>query len=170
MVGMSAGEVQVRPARAEDVPQVLPMADRHYAFHEAMDAAVYLLAPGALERYGRWLRERAADPEAVFLVAEDGDRLVGFLIGNVVGGPPIYRIQRFGFIHDVWVEASHRRRGVARGLVRAALDRFGAIGVPQVRLETAAPNDAARALFTSLGFRPSVIHMLREMNGGAQPA
>ena len=44
-----------------------------------------------------------------------------------------------------------------------AIEKFREIGVKQIRLDTAAKNDAARALFASCGFRPSTTEMLLEM-------
>lgn len=157
---------EVRPATAADVPAVLPMVRAICALHEHWDPERYPMLPDVVERYRRWLPERAADPESVFLVAQhqDGSSLVGFLIGTVEENIPIYRVARYGFIHDVWVDPSARRSGVASALVENALGRFRAIDVAQVRLETAVPNDEARALFARVGFRQSVVEMLRTID------
>ena len=76
---------------------------------------------------------------------------------------PIYRIEEFGFIHDLWVEEDYRHEGIARQMVTLAVERFREIGVPQIRLDTAAGNEAARALFAACGFRPSTTEMLIEL-------
>jgi ribosomal protein S18 acetylase RimI-like enzyme len=47
--------------------------------------------------------------------------------------------------------------------VTEAVARFREIGVPQVRLDTAHANEAARALFGACGFRPSIVEMLTEL-------
>ncbi len=138
------------------------------ALHESMDPARYAMRPDVVERYRHWLPLRAADPESVFLVAESDDapaRVIGFLVAQVEGNIPIYRLPAYAFIHDVWVEPPHRGRGVARSMVRAAIERFGAMGVTQVRLETAAANDGARRLFESCGFRIGTIDMLIDVPG-----
>jgi ribosomal protein S18 acetylase RimI-like enzyme len=44
-----------------------------------------------------------------------------------------------------------------------AIEKFRDIGVTQVRLETAAANEAARKLFASVGFRVSATEMLVEV-------
>jgi ribosomal protein S18 acetylase RimI-like enzyme len=44
-----------------------------------------------------------------------------------------------------------------------AIEKFREMGVKQIRLDTAAKNDAARALFASCGFRASTTEMLLEM-------
>lgn len=160
----------VRPATASDVPAVLPMVASICAMHEVMDSERYGMLPDVVARYASWLPVRAADPESVFLVAEsDSGAVIGFLVGQVEGNIPIYRLERFGFMHDVWVEPAHRGRGVARELTREALASFARMGITQVRLETAAGNEAARRLFASCGFRTSTVEMLAQLGVGAAP-
>jgi ribosomal-protein-alanine N-acetyltransferase len=48
-----------------------------------------------------------------------------------------------------------RRRGLARRLLTSALDRLRAGGRPACHLEVRTDNEAARALYESLGFRPA---------------
>ena len=86
-----------------------------------------------------------------------------FLIGTVEKELPIYRLAEFGFIHDLWVEEDYRHEGVARQLTTLAIEKFRDIGVAQVRLDTVAANESARALFAATGFRPSVVEMLIEI-------
>lgn len=147
------------------------------AMHQQLDPERYDMLPDVVERYRRWLPIRAEDPRSVFLVAESppesDDRIhagapapaiVGFLIATIEANIPIYHRKDFGFIHDVWVEPAHRRGGHARKLVNAALQRFRAAGVDQVRLETAALNDGARKLFAACGFRVGTIDLLRQLD------
>ncbi|MGD9690119.1 MAG: N-acetyltransferase family protein [Phycisphaerales bacterium] len=153
----------VRSATAADVPAVLPMVAAICALHEGLDPERYAMLPDVVARYERWLPQRATDPRSVFLVAEHEGRVIGFLVASIERNIPIYRLDEYAFIHDTWVEPGHRRRGVARELVREAVERFRALGVRQVRLETAGENEPARRLFASCGFRAGTIDMLRSL-------
>jgi ribosomal protein S18 acetylase RimI-like enzyme len=160
--------VEIRPATPDDVPAVLPMVAKIAALHEQWDPAKYGFLPNPADTYRDWLRRRATDRRSVFLVAErttaaSAATIVGFLVATVEQEIPIYRLKEYGFIHDVWVEPDYRHEGLARQMTMLAIERFRAIGVEQIRLDTAAPNDAARALFTSCGFRVSTIEMLHEL-------
>ncbi len=156
--------MQIRPATAADVPSVIPMVNQLAALHEAWDPARFAYLPDPGNRYRSWLSKRAEDPRSVLLVAvaEDG-RVVGFVVGTVEREIPIYRIEEFGFIHDLWVDEPYRNEGVGRQLVMAAVEAFGNIGAKQVRCETASPNVVARELFARCGFRASVTEMLLEV-------
>jgi GNAT superfamily N-acetyltransferase len=120
--------------------------------------------PDVVERYASWLPERISDPRSLFVVAERDDAsLAGYVVGTVEPEIPIFWVPECGWIHDVWVDPSERGRGVGRSLIDAAISRFKAMGVAQLRMHTGIFNDKARAMFATAGFRPSVIEMLRPM-------
>jgi RimJ/RimL family protein N-acetyltransferase len=48
-------------------------------------------------------------------------------------------------------------------MVKQTIAHFTQIGIKQIRLDTASVNDVARKLFASIGFRPSQIEMLLEL-------
>jgi len=141
------------------------MVEKICALHQSWDAAKYGFKPNPSEMYRRWLTSRAADAHCVFLVAEaDHSKLAAFLIGTIEQEIPIYTLTEYGFIHDLWVEPEYRNEGVGRQIAMMAIEKFTALGVRQVRLDTAAQNDPARHLFSRCGFRPSATEMLIEIN------
>lgn len=155
--------MEIRPATPVDVSAVVPMVRKLCDLHRTWDRAKYDFVDGIEEMYRSWLTSRAADPRAVFLVADRQGQPVAFLIGTVEREIPIYRLSEYGFIHDLWVEPEYRNEGIARQMVMQAVEQFRTIGVKQVRLDTAMPNEAARKLFESCGFRSSIVEMLREI-------
>jgi ribosomal protein S18 acetylase RimI-like enzyme len=176
----------LRPATPDDVPQVLPMVAKICALHESWDRAKYGFREKVSEMYRGWLTSRAKDPHSIFLVAareggapaeprlsqergsagaspSQASALVAFLVATLEREIPIYRLEQFGFIHDLWVEPEYRHEGIARQMTMLAIERFREMGVRQIRLDTAEENDATRALFASCGFRQSTREMLLEL-------
>ncbi|MBD6616951.1 GNAT family N-acetyltransferase [Komarekiella sp. 'clone 1'] len=153
----------IRPATPADVPAVLPMVAKICALHKSWDSAKYGFLPHPEQHYEQWLRRLANNERSVFLVSEDQSQLVAFLVATVEREIPIYRLQEFAFIHDLWVEPEYRQNGLARQMVTLSVERFHQMGVNQIRLDTAAVNEAARRLFASCGFRASTIEMLIEV-------
>lgn len=159
----------IRTATPDDVPAVLPMVAKICALHQSWDPAKYGFRDRPAEMYRRWMTTRADDPRSVFLVAQrpandaQPSILAGFIVGTVETEIPIYRLHEFGFLHDLWVEEAYRHEGVGRQLVMRAIEQFARIGVPQVRLDTAAVNEPARGLFRACGFRIDTMEMLLEL-------
>jgi ribosomal protein S18 acetylase RimI-like enzyme len=59
-----------------------------------------------------------------------------------------------GVIDDVWVEPTHRRRGINRRIVQKLLEFAASRGVQELILEYASSNREAEAAWTRLGFSP----------------
>ena len=78
-------------------------------------------------------------------IACDGDQPVGFALLGL--RPPR------GWVGAVGIAADYRRQGLGRRLMRAALDTAREIGLTGVQLEVIVGNDAAHALYLSLGLR-----------------
>jgi len=153
----------IRAGTVGDIPSVLPMVAKTIAFHDALDPARFGAVPNAGQRYDGWMQRLAGSDTGVFLVADEQGELAGFVLGQVQDDYAMYRLGRYGFIHELWVEEEQRRKGIGKALMLAALSRFRTAGVPQVRLDTAAKNEAAQRLFKACGFRSSTIEMLAEI-------
>jgi ribosomal protein S18 acetylase RimI-like enzyme len=85
-----------------------------------------------------------------FLLAYSNDRAAGLAV--------LVRVSkldgRVGFLYldELHVLAEHRRRGIGTTLIRSAVDLARELGLAGIRLLTRPDNEAARALYESLGF------------------
>ncbi|MBE6758274.1 MAG: ribosomal-protein-alanine N-acetyltransferase [Ruminococcaceae bacterium] len=113
------------------------MAAEHIPAVAALEVACFSL-PWSAEA----LREELANPFARFLVALDGDTVVGYIGLHAVAGE--------GAVTNVAVSPTHRRRGIARALLRA---QARADDLLRITLEVRQSNAAARALYEQEGFR-----------------
>jgi len=159
--------MNIRPAKFNDVPDILPMVASVCALHQEWDKAKYNFKPNPQEHYRKWLLAQTKNERSVFFVAEDGTqtskKLVGFLIATVEREIPIYQLQEFAFIHDLWVEPKYRQAGIAKQMIVETVARFKQMGIEQIRLDTSYANEIARKLFSNCGFRISTIEMLIEL-------
>jgi aminoglycoside 3-N-acetyltransferase I len=103
-----------------------------------------------------YLRTLLDRPTFIALAALDGD--------EVVGGLAAYVLEKFErersevYIYDLAVDARHRRRGIATGLVGALKSIARARGAWVIFVQADRSDDAAIALYESLGMREDVIH------------
>ena len=142
--------VTVRTASHGEAALVIETAGSTYAdqLAEAADLGPDDAAREAGENLARLLPGGPATPGMVFLVAEDG--------GRVVGGVWLARRTSTGrdlaWVYDLHVDPDARGRGVARQLMLAAQDRARELGAAAVGLNVFGPNLAARRLYESLGY------------------
>lgn len=118
---------------------MVPMTAAHISALAAIEAACFA-APWSAAA----LAEELDNPHAVFLVAVEGDRVLGY-----VG---MHHLLDEGFIANVAVAPDARRQGVARRLL-AALDAYGREkALYRLTLEVRASNMAAIALYEGAGY------------------
>lgn len=111
-----------------------------------------------------YLERLLARETFIALVARDGDAVVGGLVAYVLDKFEQERAEIY--IYDLAVAASHRRQGIATGLIRTlqhiAADRGAWVIYVQADLEDA----PAIALYEKLGTREDVLHFDIEMERG----
>lgn len=92
----------------------------------------------------------AASDETVLLAAKDAE--TGEMVGSLTLA--FFRIPTGlqARIEDVVVDDNHRRRGIARLLTEAAIDRARASGAKRVGLTSRPSREAANALYLGMGF------------------
>jgi ribosomal protein S18 acetylase RimI-like enzyme len=90
------------------------------------------------------------DPEGS-VVAEDGGRVVGFMLGDVRSGD--FGLEEpSGWIEVIGIDPDHAGRGVGRALGEAMLDRYRERGVRQVRTMVDRSMPDVEGFFRALGF------------------
>lgn len=112
---------------------------------------------GDPETVARHLGALAAMPGSVLLVARAEDRLVGVLLGRLLG-PSLFSDEVNLSVELVYVGGDHRRRGVGHALMLAAVEFALANGAENVY---AVPIPGARGVqrfFVRLGFAPAATH------------
>lgn len=138
-----AGSFVVRRASPADAPIFAPLFDAYRQFYG-------LAADLALSQ--RYLTERLERDESMVLLAEaPGGEALGFV--QLYPTFSSLRAARVFVLYDLFVAGEARRLGVARALMRAAVEEARAAGAVALTLQTARTNVAAQRLYESLGWR-----------------
>ena len=124
----------IRCATAEDYDQIV----------EVWSASGLKMSCDGRESEPAFRRQLAQFPD-LYLVATDGDRSVGVVLGS--------HDHRKGWINRLAVLPEYRRRGVARALVSACDAAIRAHGIEIVSALVEPSNAASCDLFEKLGYR-----------------
>jgi len=157
-------DVIIRLATQSDLPSLGRLGALLMETHYRFDQKRFMEPrPNSPDGYAWFLGSQLKEKDVVVFVAERAGTVVGYVYAALE--PPSWKELRemAGFIHDVVVEDSSRRVGIASSLVETAIDWLRAHGAPRVILWTAEQNSAAQNLFSRLGFRRTMIEMTREL-------
>ncbi len=148
--------MKVRQATPEDVPALVAMFQELDRMQS--DWRVFTPRPGFYDEVGSKYREAMSTDNALVLVAEDEQDILGMAYGEV-RVPSRFSDERALELSGVVVRAGYRGRGVGRALVKEAARFAGEIGVEWIELKTFAPNQGAMAFWEGLGFTPRVVQL-----------
>jgi ribosomal-protein-alanine N-acetyltransferase len=103
----------------------------------------------------------AGDPDAVTLIAEDGDEVIGFVIAHVKRVASEYR----AYVVTLDIAPAWRRKGIARELMGEAEARALSRGARWIQLHVFTGNTAAIRFYERLGYER--IRVVRGYYGAA---
>ena len=157
----------IRPAELRDLEAVGRMGAELLRTHHAFDQLRFIAPLGnAEEGYAWFLGTQLQRDDAVVFVAERAGHVVGYVYAGIEPRSWKELREEAGFIHDVYVDETARRSGIATALLEAAAAWLASRGMPRIVLWTAAPNEPARRLFEHLGFRHTMTELTREIGVG----
>ena len=155
--------VTIRTASPSDGPVLGRLGAALVSVHHGFDPDRFIdIGPDTARAYGEFLTSRLSKPTVVVLVAEEAGAVVGYAYAGVEGTDWMALRGPAGVVYDLVVDPARRREGIGRQLLDATLSKLVSLGAPRVLLMTAERNTAAQGLFSSDGFRRTMVEMTWE--------
>ena len=154
----------IRRATRDDLRQIGRLGALLVEVHHAFDSRRFLAATSRTkDAYAAYLGTQLDAPGAAVFVAEEDGEVIGY--AYVAAESYDYMALRgpAGVLHDIIVDPERRRGGVGRQLLEAVLGFVLERGLTQIVLGTAERNETAQRFFASVGFRPTMIEMTRDL-------
>lgn len=138
-----ASQLLVQRASLDDLDSLTPLFDAYRVFYGRQSDLALAHA---------FLRERLERSESVVFLAFDSAEVpVGFT--QLYPSFSSVSASRIFVLNDLYVTPQARRRGVAGALLSASETHARQAGAIRLSLSTALDNDAAKALYTSRGWK-----------------
>lgn len=109
-----------------------------------------------------YLRPRMEPERNLVLVAMDGDRMVGYLHGEVRDVPHFIHGQ-IGYIQHLFVTEAYRRRGIGEKLYNEIIKWFRSRDIKMVHLDALVRNKVANSFWRKHGYRDYQKTLYREI-------
>jgi GNAT superfamily N-acetyltransferase len=133
--------VEIRPAREDEIEEMLPLMRAYCDFYESSPADEGVIAMA---------RTLIRDPSqgAVF-IAREGGRAIGF--ATLDWKWSMLKGARIGYLEDLFVDPAARGRGTADALIQVCADRCRELGMPAMAWLTAPDNRRAQRVYDRAG-------------------
>lgn len=136
--------VEIRPAREDEIEELLPLMRAYCDFYGSSPAD---------EGVRAMARTLINDPSqgAVFIARQDG-RAIGF--ATLDWKWSMLKGARIGYLEDLFVDPAARGRGTADALIQVCADRCRELGMPAMEWLTAPDNRRAQKVYDRSGAVP----------------
>jgi GNAT superfamily N-acetyltransferase len=133
--------VEIRPAREDEIEELLPLMRAYCDFYGSSPAD---------EGVRAMARTLISDPSqgAVFIAREEG-RAIGF--ATLDWKWSMLKGARIGYLEDLFVDPAARGRGTADALIQVCADRCRELGMPAMEWLTAPDNQRAQKVYDRAG-------------------
>jgi GNAT superfamily N-acetyltransferase len=150
--------MEIVQAEEKYIPEIIDLWEEFSKFHEPFDPR-YPMVVNVRIGYEEYLRNFMADKDSRVLVALDNDKVIGQVIAQIRKSSPPWKRERFGYIDEMAVTASYRRKGVGSRLLKEILDWFKAENIDMIELLVAAKNKVGYSFWKKHGFK-DYLHQL----------
>jgi GNAT superfamily N-acetyltransferase len=139
--------VEIRPARTEEIEEMLPLIRAYCEFYESSppDEGLKVMFETLITDPGQG---------AVFIAREKGNA-VGFATLDWKWSST--KAARVGYLEDLWVDPDMRGRGIADALIETCADRCRELGLPAMLWLTQPSNRRAQKVYDRAGATPETL-------------
>src|SRR5437870_3243227 len=134
----------IREARRHDAPAVTALWKEMMDLHGALDGR-FRFESGASKEFERHFVATIRSRDARIIVAETANMVAGYILGEIHDRKALYPTGKYGFISDICVGGSYRRKGMGKSLVEALMLWFKNRGITAVELFAADRNPESMA-------------------------
>ncbi len=149
----------IRQATAKDLAVLARMSNKLSLLEHEIDPLIRIMPVAQAKRnYAKKLHSR----NARFFVAEENNKIVGFIYGTISPAPDyLLKHKTTGFLDSAFVEQAYRKQGIGKQLVTTLLAWFASRNTAFIHLTVLAKNVQSVAAWRKMGFDDYVIRMKR---------
>jgi GNAT superfamily N-acetyltransferase len=139
--------IEIRPARPDEVDELLPLMRAYGDFYESSPTDEGLIG---------MLRTLIGDAsQGAVLIARKDRKAVGFAVLDWKWSS--LKAARVGYLEDLFVDPDARGAGIADALIETCADRCRDLGMPAMLWLTAPDNHRAQSVYDRSGAKPTTL-------------
>ena len=126
-------EIRIRPASRPDLPPVTQMTEERRVQYQEYQPVFWRKAADSEALASDFMAEQLSREDLLFLVAEQRERILGFLVATEISAPPVYDPHGPTYhVDDFCVQAPDLWSTVGKALLDHARDMLRERGVAQI--------------------------------------
>jgi ribosomal protein S18 acetylase RimI-like enzyme len=115
------------------------------------------------KRYFYYLKRDLTFKDRAIFIAIENDKIIGIILGKIIDTLSIAKFKKRGYISNLYILPEHRRKGVAKRMVRELMRWFKVNNIKNLRLEVYSKNRPALNVYNELGFKEYATKMKKDI-------
>jgi ribosomal protein S18 acetylase RimI-like enzyme len=162
--------VTIRKARLADVEEIVQLWKE---FFDKLDDKVvsgnpllrYYVAKkvNADQIFKDFAKKTIRSKNGIVLVAEVDSKLAGYALSYIKKNISVFRVERYGYISDLYVKKEYRKKGISTLLKKETIKWFRQKGLKHASLMVHSGNNRAHGIYKKWGFQKLHIEMRRKI-------
>jgi len=143
----------IREATEKDEEKIKELIKKLHAFEIPMEE-LYVAKPDTADRNLMFFKHKTKNNNGTIFVVEIDDKIIGYAVCWIERRPTyLYKVDKIGYISDVFVEEPYRGRGIGSALLGKILEWFKNKNIKYVELSVLAKNEKAKKFYEKHGFK-----------------
>ena len=151
--------VTIRKAKLSDLDELVNLWNEFIITSNAIlvrknpELKPYLaLKKDFLKLIKKWLVKTIRSRNSLVTLVEDKNRIVGVCVTKINKNNPIMRLEKLGYINDIYVKKEYRGTGISSKFKNEALTWLKNKGIKHISLSVDFSNEHARKVYKNWGF------------------
>ncbi|MFH1294941.1 MAG: GNAT family N-acetyltransferase [Candidatus Aenigmatarchaeota archaeon] len=161
--------IEIREATPEDIELIIELWNEFQDYQKDLlkkDPTLksYLeKKKDAKQIFRNYITGRVESPEAKVMIAYADGKPAGYCLYMIEKTIPIFKMEKIGYISDLFVRPSFRGQGISSMFRDKAYEWFRKIGLTHVSIKLYPGNIHAHSIYAKWGFRDYHIEMRRKL-------
>ena len=160
----------IKKATIKDVPSIIKLWKEFRKNHNKIvikknpKFKPYLIKrSNAAENFKKFVQKNIRSKNSVVYIAEVNGKLVGYSLIYIKDNIPIFKLEKIGYISDLFVKKEFRNQGISSKFKEEAITWFKKKGIKHISLAVYKNNKFAHSIYKKWGFFDYYIEMRRKV-------
>lgn len=141
----------IRKAKSKDILGVASLSYNSAIFHKKF-TTYYDINKNAKKILEKSLAKNIRSSNSCIFVAEEDDKIVGYLLAFKVDREEMFKIKKAGLIADIFILDNFRKMGIGESLVKECFKWFKQNNIHFVEINIEVSNDGGLKFWNKMGF------------------
>ena len=145
--------MKIRKAKKGDEKELGELFKQFWEVHKNIDPILVPAKKLASKDYVQQAKESIKENGKYLFVAVESGKIVGFIDFYIKKNDKFFKVKKYGYLDSVVTHKDYRRKGIARGLTKFAINFLKKKGIRYVRAKVDNSNKIALQAWVKIGFK-----------------